>query len=201
MRTSSASAAAEVARRDPTKAAAYSVQEIKRYRLGLKRDELSSSDVLDVTVFNLGNLARQTIQHQAEPRMLRLIMNHTAHTMMLVEGTSIAVHQWDKKLRDANWALCGSDDAHHWLGVRKEEEETQIKKLVDNRGIEHQKIWYSMFELKFGLTSTFKSVWGRQNVYRLMVGCSCQPCYRPICLPFLQNQLLRRLMRESTIQE
>ena len=30
--------------------------------------------------------------------------------------------------------------------------------------------WYTVFEVKFGLTSTFKSVWkGGQNVYRLMV--------------------------------
>ena len=94
VRTSSASAAAEVAGRDVTKAAAHSAPEIKRYRQGLRNDELSSSDVLDVTVFNLGNLARQTIQHQAEPRKLSLIMNQTSHMMMLVEGTSLAVNQW-----------------------------------------------------------------------------------------------------------
>ena len=52
----------------------------------------------DVTVFNPGSLARQTIQHQAEPRMLRFIMNQTSHIMMLVEGTSLAVNQWDRKL-------------------------------------------------------------------------------------------------------
>ena len=67
-------------------------------RQGLKVDELSSTDVLDVTVFNLGNLARQSIQRQAEPRMLRLIMNQTSHIMMLVEGTSLSVNQWDEKL-------------------------------------------------------------------------------------------------------
>ena len=49
---------------------------------GLRTDEMGSSDILDVMVFNLGNLACQTIQHQAEPRMLRLIMNQTSHIMM-----------------------------------------------------------------------------------------------------------------------
>ena len=42
-------------------ARAFAQTEIKRHRQGLKRDELSSSDVLDVIVFNLGNLARQSI--------------------------------------------------------------------------------------------------------------------------------------------
>ena len=90
--------------------------------------------------------------------------------MMLVEGTSLAVCQWAKKLRDANWALCSSDDGHHSLNVRKAEHDTQIKKLVDNCGSEHRKIWYTVFEVKFGLTSTFKSVWkGDQDFYRLTV--------------------------------
>ena len=79
---------------------------------------MSSIDVLDVTVFNLGNLARQSIQRQAEPRMLRLIMNQTSHIMMLVEGTSLAVNQWDEKLREEGWTLGSSDDHHHWVGVR-----------------------------------------------------------------------------------
>ena len=84
--------AAEVAgSRDPTRAAHYSTQEIRRNRQGLCKDELRTSGVLDVTVFNLGNLARQTIQHQAKPRILRLIMNQTLHIMMLVEGTSLTV--------------------------------------------------------------------------------------------------------------
>ena len=73
--------------------------EVKRHRQGLQTDEMGSSGVLDVTVFNLRDLARQTIQHQAEPRMLRLIMNQTSHIMMFVEGTSLAVNQWDRKLR------------------------------------------------------------------------------------------------------
>ena len=97
--------------------------EVKRHREGLKRDEMGSSDVLDVTVFNLGNLAHQAIQRQAEPRMLRLITNQTSHIIMLVEGTSdpgtsLAVNQWDKKLKEANWTLGSSDDHHHWVGVR-----------------------------------------------------------------------------------
>ena len=37
-------------------ARAFAQAEVKRHRQGLKRDELSSSDVLDVTVFNLGTL-------------------------------------------------------------------------------------------------------------------------------------------------
>ena len=119
VRTSSASAAAEVAGR---------------------KDELSSSNVLDVTVFNLGNLARQTIQRQAEPRMLRLIINQTSYIMMLVESTSLAVNQWDKKLQEANWTLSSSDDGHHWPSVRNAEHDTKIRKLVDNCGSEHQKI-------------------------------------------------------------
>ena len=89
--------------------------------------------------------------------------------MMLVEGASLAVNQWDKKLREANWTLCSSDDGHHWLGVRKAEHGAQIKKLVDNCGSEHQKIWYTVFEIKFGLTSTGKASWkggGGQDVYR-----------------------------------
>ena len=109
---------------------------------------------LIVTVFNLGNLARQTILHQAEPGMLRLIMNQTSHIT-----TSLGVSQWDQKLRDANWTLCSSDDGHRWLGVRKDENETHLRKLVDICGSEHQKIWYTVFEVKRGLTSTCKSVW------------------------------------------
>ena len=118
VRTTSASSAAEVAGRDPTRAPHAGDIEVKRHRQGLRTDEMGSSDVLDVTVFNLGNLARQTIQHQAEPRMLRLIMNQTSHIMMLVEGTSLAVNQWDRKLKEANWTLGSSDDHHHWVGVR-----------------------------------------------------------------------------------
>ena len=131
---------------------------------------MGSSDVLDVTVFNLGNLARQTIQHQAEPRMLRLIMNQTSHIMMLVEGTSLAVNQWDLKLREANWTLSSSDDHHHWVGVRTAFNGTSVKKLVDNCGSEQQKIWYTIFEVTLGETSTDHQVWkGGQSVYRLMV--------------------------------
>ena len=57
VRTTSASSAAEVAGRDATRVAIVSNQEIKRHRQGLRKDELGSSDVLDVTAFNLGNLA------------------------------------------------------------------------------------------------------------------------------------------------
>ena len=88
VRTTTASSAAAVAGRDPTRAHTFADAEVKRHRQGLRKDEMGSSAVLDVTVFNLGNLARQTIQRQAEPRMLRLIMNQTSRIMMLVEGTS-----------------------------------------------------------------------------------------------------------------
>ena len=71
VRTQAAGSAEPVAGRDIRGARAFAQTEIKRHRQGLKVDELSSTDVVDVTVFNLGNLARQSIQRQAEPRMLR----------------------------------------------------------------------------------------------------------------------------------
>ena len=138
--------------RDLAEQGGLSKTEIKRHRQGLRRGELSSSDVLDVTVFNLGNLARQSIQRQAEPRMLRLIMSQTSHIMMLVEGTSLSVNQWDQKLRDANWTLRSSDDHHHWVGVRTASSGTSVTKLVDNCGSQHQKIWYVVFDVKLGYT-------------------------------------------------
>ena len=97
--TEAAGSVEQVTGRDTRGVRAFAQTEIKRHRQGLRRDELSSSDVLDVTVFNLGNLARQSIQRQAEPRMLRLIVNQTSRIMMLVEGASMS--QWDKKLREA----------------------------------------------------------------------------------------------------
>ena len=170
VRTSSSSAAAEVGGPNPARAAQYASTENKRRRQGLRTDELGSSDVLDVTVFNLGNLTRQTIQHQAEPRMLRLSMNQTSHTMMPVEGMSLAVNQWGRKLREANWTLASSDDHRHWIGVRTANKHTTVRKLVDNCGSEHQKIWYTVFEVELGYTSTDKQIWkGGQSVYRLMV--------------------------------
>ena len=125
---------------------------------------------LDVTVFNLGNLARQTIQRQEEPRMLRLIVNQTSHITMLVEGTSLAVSQWDRKLREANWTLGSSDDHHNWVGVSTAYSGTSVKKLVDNCGSEQQKIWHTIFEVTLGEISTGYQVWkSGQSVYRLMV--------------------------------
>ena len=56
VRTTSASSAAEVARRDPTRAPHAGDIEVKRHRQGLRTDEMGSSDALDVTVFKLGNL-------------------------------------------------------------------------------------------------------------------------------------------------
>ena len=150
---------------------AFAQTEIKRHRQGLSKNELSSSDVLDVTVFNLGNLAGQSIQRQAEPMMLRLIMNQTSHIMMLVEGASLSVNQWDQKLRDVSWTLSSSDDHHHWFGVRTASSGTSITPLVDNCGSVHQKIWwYAVFDVKLGNTSNGELVWkGGQNVYRVMV--------------------------------
>ena len=78
VRTTSASSAAEVARRDPTSAPHVGDTEVKRHRQGLRLDEMGSSDILDVTAFNLGNLARQTIQHQADPHHEPDIAHHDA---------------------------------------------------------------------------------------------------------------------------
>ena len=102
--------------------------------------------------------------------MLRLIVNQTSHIMMLVEGTSLSVSQWDKKLKEANWTLGSSDDHHHWVGVRTASTGTSVTKLVDNCGSEQQKIWYAVFDVTLGETSKGGQVWkGGQNVYRLMV--------------------------------
>ena len=92
--------------------------------------------------------------------MLRLIMNQTSHIMMLVEGTSLSVNQWDKKLRSANWTLSSSDDHHHWVGVRTASSGTSITLLVDN----------CIFDVKLGRNSNGEPVWkGGQNVYQVMV--------------------------------
>ena len=54
---------------------------------------------------------------------------------MLVEGTSLTVNQWDKKLRDiGDWILCSSDDGHHWLGIRKGQSGTTIRSCRTNVG-------------------------------------------------------------------
>ena len=171
VRTTSASSAAEVAGRDPNIAPHVGDIEVKRHRQGLKVDEMGSSDVLDVTVFNLGNPACQTIQHQAEPRMLRLIMNQASHIMIFIEGTSLAVNQWDRKLREANWTLGSSDDRHHWPGERTANANTSVKKLVDKRGSE-QKIWYTVFEVNLGTTSTDQQVWRPRNFADLLILCA-----------------------------
>ena len=118
VRTQAAGSVEQATGQDTRGMRAFGQTEIKRHRQGLRKDELSSSDVLDVTVFNLGDLARQSIQKQAEPRMLRLIVNQTSHIMMLVEGTLLSVNQWDQKLKSANWTLSSSDDHHHWVGGR-----------------------------------------------------------------------------------
>ena len=97
-------------------------------------------------------------------------MNQTSHIMMLVEGTSLAVNQWDNKPKDAKWTPGSSDDHHHWVGVRTAYRGTSVKKLVDDCGSEQQKIWYTVFEVTLGETSKGNQVWkGGQSVYRLMV--------------------------------
>ena len=167
VRTQATSSSEPAMRRDLRGSRNFGQAEIKRHRQGLKVEELSSTDVLDVTVFNLGNLARQSVQRQAEPRMLRLIMNQTSHIMMLVEGTSLAVNQWDEKLRAENWTLGSSDDHHHWVGVRTASAGTSATPLIDNCGSHHQKIWYAIFDVKL---ADGKQVWkGGQNFYRVMV--------------------------------
>ena len=86
-----------------------------------------------------------------------------------IEGTSLSVKQWDKKLKEANWTLGSSDDHHDWVGVRASSG-TAITELVDNCGSDHQKIWNAIFDVKLGKTSNDEPVWkGGQNVYRVMV--------------------------------
>ena len=47
---------------------------------------------------------------------------------------------------------------------------TSVQKLVHNCGSEQQEIWYTVFEVSLGTTSTDQQVWkGGQSVYRLMV--------------------------------
>ena len=170
VRSQATSSSEPAMRRDLRGSRNFGQAEIKRHRQGLRVDELSSTDVLDVAVFNLGNLARQSVQRQAEPRMLRLIMNQTSHIMMLVEGTSLAVNQWDEKLRAEGWTLGSSDDHHHWVGVRTASVGTTVTPLVDNCGSTHQKIWYAIFDVRLGNTSDGRQVWkGGQNFYRVMV--------------------------------
>ena len=94
----------------------------------------------------------------------------------------------DKKLCDAIWTLCSSDDHHHWLGVCKASKETTIKKLVDNCGSGRQKIWYTVFEANLGFTSTDKQVWkGGQGVYRFMVVHVNHAVARSACRSFRIN--------------
>ena len=52
----------------------YRDREIKRQRPGFHMSEMSSSEQLDATVHDLGNLAKETVQHKAAPRMLCMLM-------------------------------------------------------------------------------------------------------------------------------
>ena len=95
VRTQAAGSAEPADRRDVRGSRAFAQAERKRHRQGLKVDELSSTDVVDVTVFNLGNLVRQSFSETGRAEdVLRLIMNQTSHIMMLVEGSSLSVSQW-----------------------------------------------------------------------------------------------------------
>ena len=127
-------------------------REVKRQRQGLQMNEMSSSGQLDVTVYNLRNLARQTIQHEAEPRIRSMLMNQISHIMIVVEGSSLTVNQWDNRLREQEWVLAHSDHGHHWVGARQATQNTQVKALADNCGREKQKIWYPIFEVDFCFT-------------------------------------------------
>ena len=77
--------------RGPTINEKFREREIKRQRQGLQMNEMNSHEQLDVRVYNLG-LARQTVQHKAEHRMLRMQTNQTSHIMILVEGSSLTVN-------------------------------------------------------------------------------------------------------------
>ena len=143
----------QVTGRDSTLGEKHKERETKRQRQGLLVDELSSSEQLNVVVYNLGNLARQAVQHQAEPRMPRTLMNQTTHIVILAEGSSLTINQWDDKLHAREWVLARSDDGHHWVGVRRARHDTSVKVLVDNCAAEKQNIWYSIFEVDFGFTS------------------------------------------------
>ena len=93
----------ELTGRDPTINEKFSEPEIKRQRQGLQMNEASSSEQLNITSTNL---ARQTIQREAEPRMLHMLMNKMSHIMILVEGSPLTVNQWDSKLRAREWGSC-----------------------------------------------------------------------------------------------
>ena len=118
-------AVAELTGRDPTINENFCEREIKRQRQGLQINEMSSSEQLDVTVYNLGNLARQIVQHE-EPHMLRVLMNQTSHIMILVEGSSLTVNQCHIKLRTKEWVLARADD-HRWVGARQAARDASVK--------------------------------------------------------------------------
>ena len=87
---------ADLTGRGPTISEKFREREIERQRQGLQVNETSSSEQLDVTLYNLSNLARQTIQDEAQPRMLCMLMNQTSHIMLLVVGSSLTVNHWDE---------------------------------------------------------------------------------------------------------
>ena len=164
VRTQAAGSVEQVTGRDTRGVRAFAQTEIKRHWQGLRRVKLirrlgchclqpwqSSSPVYSET-----GRAKDAAPHHEQ----------TSHIMMLVEGTSLSVNQWDQKLRSANWTLSSSDDHHHWVGVRTASSGTSITKLVDNCGSDHQKIWYAIFDVKLGCTSNGEPVWkGGQNAW------------------------------------
>ena len=65
---------------------------------------------------------------------------------------------------------------------------TSVKKLVDNCGSEKQKIWYTLFEVNVGETSTGQQVWKvGQGVHRLMVALVNHAVARTACRSYRIN--------------
>ena len=89
--------------------------------------------------------------------------NHIAHPNEMIK-----VNLGDLMLYLDDYVMNMHDPFVCWVGIRKAKNGTMIRKLVDNCGSERQKIWYTVFEVDFGLTSTGRAVWkGEQSVYRL----------------------------------
>ena len=97
-------------------------------------NEMSSSEQLDITVYNLGNLARQTVQHQAEPSLLRTDKPDVPH-------------------HDSRRGLIPDSQPMEQQAERAAKN-TQVKVLVDNCVQDKQKIWHTILEVDFGFTSS-----------------------------------------------
>ena len=75
-----------------------------------------------------------------------ILMNQTSRIMILVEGSSPT--------------LARSDDGHHWVGVHHGSNSVSVKVFFDSCGQEKQKIWYTIFEIDFGLSIV---LWSRAS--------------------------------------